>query len=375
MQVGVRGLLALTLACGAAACMVNDHGLGSMDAGRPLSGAAGSQGLAGSGPPSPGAAGTMPMTSGAAGTGSSTGTGMAGDGAPSGAAGDAAGTGADPTTGAAGDPSGAAGTNNGGAGVAGPAGMNGGAGAEAGMNGGAGVGATAGMNGGAGTSGVAGMGAAGMGAAGAAAGTGGKAGMGAAGTVGTGMPGEYGCADGTREGYLDRVKYPKIAACEGAWDEPGLASIATRTPQCNRRAGNDGDRPNGQGCSVADLCASGWSVCETAHAVATAAPAGCGDATAPYGDKPVFFLTRQRGTGLTCDANNVLGTNNLYGCGTIGSTADKSCDPFTRMLRDTDCKMNAPWVCVDGPLGTSQNEYGIVTKNGSSRGGVLCCKP
>jgi hypothetical protein len=190
-----------------------------------------------------------------------------------------------------------------------------------------------------------------------------------------GMQGEIGCSDGTREGYVDRVKYPKIAACEGGWDEPGLASYASRNPQCNRRAGNDGDNPGGKDCSVADLCASGWVVCETAHAVAIAAPAGCGDAIAPYGDKPVFFLTRQRGTGLTCDPNNVQGTNNLYGCGTLGSAADKSCAPFTKMLRDTDCKMNDPWLCTDGPLSTSQNEYGVVTKSGPGRGGVLCCKP
>jgi hypothetical protein len=374
MQVGVRGLLALALACGAAACMVNEHGLGSMDAGRPVSGSAGTQGQAGTGP-LPGDAGSNGMITGLAGA---TGTGMAGDGAPTGAAGDAAGTGPDPMTGAAGDTSGAAGTNNGGAGVTGGVAGDGG-GAGSGMAGGGAGDGAAGTSGKAGTSGAAGQGAAGIGAAGTgAAGSSAAAGKGGNGGAGSpGMQGEIGCSDGTREGYLDRYKYPKIAACEGAWDDPGVGSLDSRMPQCNRRSGNDGDKTDGRGCSVADLCAAGWSVCETAKAVSAAAPSGCGDAIAPYGDTPVYFLTRQRGTGLTCDVtNNTQGSNNLYGCGTIGSAADKSCAPFTKMLRDSDCKVySPPWFCMDGPLGTSQNEYNVVTKSGPSKGGVLCCKP
>jgi hypothetical protein len=314
-------------------------------------------GAAGDGMPMAGTNGQMP-------------TGSAGDGA--------AGTGEDPPTGAAGDPTGASGTN-GGAGVTGSAGTSGAAGTmgNAGTNGAAGTG-TAGT-GAAGTgiagSGAAGTGAAGTGAAGTgAAGSGGKAGSGGAGSPGTGTQGEIGCSDNTREGYLDRFKYPRIAACEGAWDEPGLSSLDARAPQCNRRAGNDGDRSDGRDCSVTDLCASGWSVCDSGKTVLTAAPTGCADAIAPYGQSHVFFLTRQRGTGLVCDANNQVGTNNLYGCGNIGSPADKSCAPFKTMLRDTDCQADWPWTCAEGPIGTSQNEYGVVTKAGPNKGGVLCCK-
>ena len=57
-------------------------------------------------------------------------------------------------------------------------------------------------------------------------------------------------------------------------------------------------------------------------------------------NKPVFFVTRQRAGGLACDATTRTGANNLYGCGNIGSAADKSaCAPFTRMLRDSDCQV------------------------------------
>jgi hypothetical protein len=344
MQVELRCLLVMVVLT-SAACALNEHGL-SGDGGHvthdssavtPL-GAAGAGGAPTSG--TPGAAGTMPILSGVGGTAAvpTGGSGGATDatGAGGGAIAGAGSTGAD-----------AGGTNG-----AGAAGTNG-----------PGVGGTNGTGaGGTNGAGANGAGAGGSSAAGTAGSTTGAAGM-----------GERGCADGTREGYLDTAKYPRIAACAGGWETPGLASFDSRSPQCDRRGGNDGDRSDGRGCSVADLCASGWSVCNTALSVSVIS-GGCQDALAPSGDKPVFFVTRQRGTGLLCDPNNVMGTNNLYGCGNIGSAADKTCAPFAHMLRDSDCKSLGTWVCADGPIGTSQDEYDVVTKAGSSAGGVLCCK-
>jgi len=349
MQVGVRSLLAASLVAWVASCTLNNHGLES--SGTSQTGAAGQvMGATGAAGALPGIAGDTGSAnaSGSGGMGAVVGTtgaagavtGAAGD--PSGAAGDTSGTAGDTATGAAGATTGVAG--------AGGATASGGAGSNAG-GGSGGISATAGSGGG---------------------GTAGTAGSGAAGSIAS----DPGCSDGTREGYLDMVHYPYIAACAGAWDTPGLDSTDARTPQCDRRGGNDGDKPDGHGCSVADLCESGWHVCTTAHGVALAAGASaCTDAVAPSGDKPVFFVTRQRATGLVCDTNmNPTGTNNLYGCGNIGSTADKtSCTPLTRMMRDSDCLMNSPWMCSDGPNGTSQDEYNIVTKGNSSRGGVLCC--
>jgi hypothetical protein len=147
--------------------------------------------------------------------------------------------------------------------------------------------------------------------------------------------------------------------------------LAARTPECDRRGGNDGDKPDGRGCSAADLCAAGWHVCLGVTSIANI-HGGCADAIAPFGDHPVFFATAQRAQGLVCSTNG-QGMNNVYGCGTIGSTPDRSCEPLDRFLHDSDCANNPPWSCANGPLGTSQSELDDVTKSGPERGGVLCC--
>ena len=359
MQVGARSLLAASLLVAwVASCSLNEHGLGSTGGGQATGVAGAPMGTAGNA----GAGGTIVGPTGGGGTTSFGGSSGAGNesgasGDTAGAAGGSSGTTGD-TAGAGGDTAGAGGDTTGTAGAT-PTGGDSGA-AGAGANGGAG-GGTAGAGGSAGSGGV--------------VAAGGGSGAGGSGAAGSAAP-DPGCSDGTREGYLDTTMYPKIAACAGAWDTPGLDSTDSRTPQCDRRAGNDGDKVDGRGCSAADLCESGWHVCENAHAVSVATMgAGCDDAVAPANGKPVFYVTRQHATGLVCDnSTNASGTNNLYGCGNIGSAADKSsCAPFTRMLRDSDCLLNSPWMCSDGPNGTSQDELDVVTKSGPSRGGVLCC--
>lgn len=326
MQVSFRNLLATGLVALVASCTLNHNGLGAGGgAGAGVQGAGGTAGAAASGA---GTAGMTPIPSGAA-------------GAPV------------PTTGGGGaDASGTAGADA----AAGAGGDGGAAGAD--------------PSGDAGASGTAGA-ANGMGAAGDTGGVGGQAGNG---TGGSTVIDPVGCSDGTREGFVDIAVYPNIAACAGGWDEPGLLSMASRTPECERRAGNESDNPDGGGCSVADLCSAGWHVCETAQAVAAAtAGIGCAPAYELYLAKPAFFVTRQRAEGLVCDATNQTGTNNLYGCGNVGSAADKSCAPFMHMLRDSDCHNHMPWACADGQIGNAQDEYSVVTKAGSAAGGVLCC--
>jgi hypothetical protein len=99
----------------------------------------------------------------------------------------------------------------------------------------------------------------------------------------------------------------------------------------------------------------------------------CADATPP-GAPPAFYATRQRGSMMTCDRTNQTGTSNIFGCGNIGSAAMSACAPLMRMLRDTDCRANPPWTCVEGPIGQSVNELANATKPGPARGGVLCCR-
>jgi hypothetical protein len=356
MQVGVRSLLAASLVAWVSSCALNDHGLGSSGASPAgaagqVMGAAGAGGIMSGGAGGTGAGGTIGPLSGNGGASVGGATGLAGNqmgaaGSPTGAGGDTSGTGGNPT-GAAGNSAGTGGDTTGAAGLA--------TGAAGDSSGAAGAGGTGGTT--------------------SAGGASGDSTAGASGSGGSAGP-DPGCSDGTREGYLDTTMYPTIAACAGAWDTPGLDSTDARTPQCGRQGGNDGNKPDGHGCSVVDLCEAGWHVCTTDHGVGLATMgAGCDDAVAPAGGKPVFYVTRQRGIGLTCDNSpNPTGTNNLYGCGNIGSTADRnSCTPLTRMMRDSDCLLNSPWMCSDGPNGTSQDEYNVVTKGSSSRGGALCC--
>jgi hypothetical protein len=274
-------------------------------------------------------------------------------------------------------------------GTAGAALPSGGAGAGT-LSGGAGdtsaAGGTAGSGGGA-----AGTGAAGDGSGGAAGDGTGTAGQGqagdgpsdAGGTAGSTTGGfdahppawVVGCADGSREGLLSLARFPDVAACSGAWTVPGLVAPETLKPQCGRAAGNDGAKPGGDGCSVADLCAEGWHVCESAQELAAKAM-NCDEAF-PGGAVKMFFASRQHGLGptpaVTCDPTNEMGTNNVYGCGNFGSNA-VDCAPFMHMLRDADCKNTPPWMCVNGPIGYSTSELDDVTKTGSEHGGVLCCR-
>jgi hypothetical protein len=257
-----------------------------------------------------------------------------------------------------------------------PSGHGGGGGAGAG--GSAGTGGP-GAGGGGGTLAGTGGGAGSSGAAGSAGGTGGDidGGGGAGGDGGAdagptddgGMVSTAGCADGTREGYVDIQHYPSIAACAGGWEVAGLLDPLTRTPTCGRQAGNSAELTNGFGCTVADLCADGWHVCETAAEVAALAT-DCTDAIPPTAPGFEFYVTRQRAYGSMCIAANDRGTNNLHGCGNVGVLDDASCAPFTVMLRNLDCAVWPPWSCSS----TTVNEYEAVTKRGSTRGGVLCCK-
>jgi hypothetical protein len=215
----------------------------------------------------------------------------------------------------------------------------------------------------------------GLDGAGAGAGDGDGPSADAAGEAGSDAPmiSPVGCADGTREGYVNVGGYPLIAACSGGWQVAGLLATGSYTPQCARQGGNDGPHPAGAGCSVADLCAEGWHVCLTAHEVFQNA-GDCKDAVGPAGATKMFFVTRQRALGNTCPAANDVGTNHLHGCGNFGSPEDKSCTPFPVLLKDTDCTANTPWLCPVTTSGTTtHNEYETVTKPGSGHGGVLCC--
>jgi hypothetical protein len=207
-----------------------------------------------------------------------------------------------------------------------------------------------------------------------------------------------GCADGTREGFQNQSTYPSIAGCSGGWSVPGITR-ANLVPTCSRASGNSGTNREGTGCSAADLCSTGWHVCNGKTEVAAKAPAGCGDAV-PAGtpDKALFFAVAQHSTSQTlCD--DTTNDNDVFGCGNLGSqvSAGQSCGPLNRALASTQansCGYNeaepnlGPWQCMGG-TDSHLHEGSLVTKNGcpgtscqydgnpvgnADKGGVLCCK-
>jgi hypothetical protein len=65
--------------------------------------------------------------------------------------------------------------------------------------------------------------------------------------------GGTGCSDGQREGFVDLVRFPRIAACGATWQ----GSVSLRATSTGAACGDDL-----RTCTVpADACAAGWHVC------------------------------------------------------------------------------------------------------------------
>ena len=194
-----------------------------------------------------------------------------------------------------------------------------------------------------------------------------------------------GCADGSRDGFLDLARYTRIAACAGGFVNAGL-SLAV-SPTCGRGAGDDGPNPNGVGCNASDLCAPGWHVCLSAGDVAARSPDGC--AGALDAEPSSFFATRQTGPGCghcstgtdpTCGNNDcrpdcaqtAATTNDIFGCGDLGAVPQaSSCRVLDRFSNNLCSSLSPPWRCDADPLGLHESD--VVVKPGPAHGGVLCC--
>lgn len=210
---------------------------------------------------------------------------------------------------------------------------------------------------------------------------------------------EVGCADGEREGFLDLDAWTHIAACAGAWDQPGITPAAL-AQTCGGAGGDDGAKPEGEGCSAPDLCAEGWHVCDGWQDVAASSPTGCAGATPPDAkSKSLFFALRQHSEDKSVCGEPGDGFNDVFGCGNLGTGLgpDKGCGPLDRVIASTQpdqCGFNeaepplGPWEC-SGDEPSHLNEGKLVTKKGcpgascstdgapigsSDKGGVLCCR-
>lgn len=171
-----------------------------------------------------------------------------------------------------------------------------------------------------------------------------------------------GCSDQTREGFTSVASHPSIAGCAGGWSVPGLTPA--KSPSCGLKSGNSSANPSGSGCAAEDLCATSWHICATATEVAAKSSTGCTGATSASG---LFFASRQSGPGyMQCGQ----GTNDLFGCGTLGDAPDSSCTPLDRFSHDLCSSLGSPWSCGSDGEAEAKN----VTKSSDSGGGVLCCK-
>ncbi len=219
-----------------------------------------------------------------------------------------------------------------------------------------------------------------------------------------------GCADGTREGFMDFASYPTIAACGGAWDQPGLDGTAA-APSCGRVAGNHSANKPGVGCRAADLCAAGWHVCRGPADLA-ARTDSCGDAVDAFyanfgnGDFGIgalgpllpypggaFFVARGVGMATCVDAVNGVpaGATGIFGCGNLGLD-DGRCGDFTRSA-GADCgglrnqslmpgddpatdwayDLEGDWAWSCGGTGGTERDR-LVKRFADRQGGVMCCR-
>ncbi len=196
---------------------------------------------------------------------------------------------------------------------------------------------------------------------------------------------ELGCADGQREAFQDRARYPDIAGCSGGWTRPGVVHPAPVT--CGGQGGDDGPFPDGGSCGVADFCEVGWHVCTGPADVAAHSPDGCAGS---HDAADSFFVTRMSSSGcgvcatgtrtdcsaVDCDpscAQTASTTNDVFGCGTLGAAPSPvSCGVLDRFGHDLCGALGAPWSCSDDGSGTHEAE--LLVKPGRSRGGVVCCR-
>ena len=188
----------------------------------------------------------------------------------------------------------------------------------------------------------------------------------------SGAPDIVGCSDGTREGFRDYANWKKIAGCAGAFDQPGVLGSPDLQPSCDLLAGDTNSKRDGIGCTAADLCAANWHVCRDGEDVVAHSPTGDCESCVPAGE-PRFFLVASGASPMGICSPDSLESNDLHGCGGLGQPEAQGCAPLSRRMGFADClATNGVWNC--GSQNDSLQEAKVVTKSGTTLGGVLCCK-
>ncbi len=140
---------------------------------------------------------------------------------------------------------------------------------------------------------------------------------------------------------------------------------------CGRGAGDDSTNANGSGCSPHDLCATGWHICLNRIEVMAKSQTSCAGSIPSGAVGLLFFATGQTSVGSNECNDSAMGTNDLFGCGSLGASASSSCAPLDRLSGDLCFQLAAPWNCR---VGDATNEGSTAIKPGPGGGGVLCCR-
>jgi hypothetical protein len=191
-----------------------------------------------------------------------------------------------------------------------------------------------------------------------------------------GAPDISGCSDGTREGFRGDPKWPEIwpdiAGCAGAFDRRGVIGSPELQPSCELLAGDTNSNSEGNGCTAADLCAANWHVCRNGDDVAKHSPTGDCEGSVPAGE-PRFFLVASGASPMGICSADPQAVNDLHGCGGLGQPEDQTCAPLSRRMGFADCMATSGvWNC--GTQDDSLREAEVVSKTGTTLGGVLCCR-
>ena len=188
----------------------------------------------------------------------------------------------------------------------------------------------------------------------------------------TGAPYSVGCSDGTREGFRDLGNWPTLAGCAGAFDQPGVVGSPDLLPTCSLLAGDTNVNRSGTGCTAADLCAANWHVCRNGDDVVKHSPTGDCEGCVPAGE-PRFFLVASGASPMGICSPDSQEVNDLHGCGGLGQPETQTCAPLSRRMGFADClATSGVWMC--GGQADSLQEARLVTKVGTTLGGVLCCR-
>lgn len=166
-----------------------------------------------------------------------------------------------------------------------------------------------------------------------------------------------GCADGTREAFLETARFPDIAGCAASWPfTQSLRARGTGTP-CGDRAGRC--------ASPADACAPGFHVCgvDTLDELRAVDPRACADAGAGRFVSAVSHCARRAECAVDPEPHA------RHSCWATGYCSEPVCC-------GSECAFGA---CRDGvwpgetriAVGPAEGCGAHVARPGS---GVLCCR-